>query len=114
MQTHGTSTARRLRRDSTRAERKLWSRLRGRELVGAKFRRQQPFGLCVLDFYCAEAKLDIELDGDQHGHPAGMHHDAQRDEFLKRNGVLTLRLWNHEIQENLDGVLETIRQAIEN
>ena len=105
--------AQQLRRDSTWFERKLWSRLRARQVIGSKVRRQHPFGRCVLDFYCAERKLNVELDGDQHGHPEGIDRDCERERFLERNGVRTLRFANHEITENLDGVLETICAALE-
>jgi very-short-patch-repair endonuclease len=101
-----------LRREMTAAEKKLWRRLSNRQLAGRKFRRQQPYGNYILDFYCAEEKLAVELDGGQHGYPQGLAADHEREEFLQREGVRVLRFWNNEVWENVDGVLETIRQVL--
>lgn len=100
-------TARALRRESTVAEELLWARLRGRKLNGYKFRRQQPFDAYVLDFYCAEARLAVELDGAPHTTADGQAMDAVRDGWLAENGVQVLRFWNEELQD-LDSVVERI------
>ena len=97
----------------TSAEKALWFKLRNRKMVGAKFRRQQPFGPYVLDFYCAKRKLNIELDGGQHDLPEQREHDRRREEFLAQAGVTTLRFWNSQIRINLEGVLMKIRMTLE-
>ncbi len=107
-----TARARKLRRDATRPEQKLWFRLRGTQMAGASFRRQHPVGPYVLDFYCPSAKLVVELDGDQHGTDKGLAHDAARTRFLNRKGIRVLRFANNDIKENLDGVCEGIYRAL--
>ena len=101
--------ARRLRKDSTDAERLLWSRLRGRQVNGHKFRRQHPIGTYVVDFACVEADLLIELDGGQHGEIV----DAERIAWLQGEGFKVLRFWNNEVLDNADGVLTAIEQALQ-
>src|SRR5262245_48108386 len=90
-----TYRARQLRRTSTPAEQVLWSLLRGRRLSGAKFRRQQPLGPFIADFYCAAASLVVEADGSSH--VPRSEHDAARDAFLRACGIRILRLSNREI-----------------
>lgn len=101
--------ARRLRSTQTDCENMLWSRLRGHRLSGLKFRRQQPVGVYVVDFFCPEKKLIVELDGGQH--QARAEYDADRDAWLKAEGYTVLRYWNNEITGNLEGVLEHIGRA---
>ena len=103
-----TEFARRLRRDQTDAERKLWSKLRNRQIGGFKFKRQVPKGAYIVDFYSADARLVIELDGGQHGEDAAVERDAKRTRYLQECGFRVLRFWNAEIFTNMDGVLETI------
>lgn len=103
-----TRHAQSLRNDMPSAERKLWRRLQRKQLHGFKFRRQHPTGPYILDIYCPELKLCIELDGEQHGFPKQLQQDAIRTKFLEDRGVCVLRFWNHEIFENVEGVLETI------
>jgi very-short-patch-repair endonuclease len=105
--------ARRLRREQTDVERKLWHALRDRRFHACKFRRQQPLGPYVVDFVCFEQRLVIELDGSQHAEPEQLAHDAARTEFLDRDGFRVLRFWNAELNENFEGVLEVIRLAVE-
>jgi very-short-patch-repair endonuclease len=100
-----TKRARRLRRDATPAEARLWFRLRRNQLHGAKFRRQMPVGPYVVDFCCLEARLVVELDGGQH---ADNPNDKVRTRFLEARGFKVLRFWNPEVTENIEGVLETI------
>ena len=107
-----TERARRLRREMTDVEKKLWRRLCADQL-GVSFRRQHPIGDYVVDFYCAPAGLVVELDGDQHGTEEGLAHDARRTAFLSSKGLRVLRFWNHEARTNLDGVVETIWLAVQ-
>ena len=104
--------ARILRRNQTWAEKKLWLHLRNRKLCGKKFRRQQPLGPYILDFYCAEEKLNIEIDGGQHDFPEKQKHDIKRGFYLEKEGLKTLRFWNSQIRENIEGVLAKIRMEI--
>ncbi len=84
----------------------LWARLRGRRYAGIKFRRQQPVGKYIADYYCADAKIILELDGDSH---AGRErNDARRDVCFASEGIKVIRVWDIEIFTNLDGVLELI------
>src|SRR4051812_28636500 len=93
------ATARRLRRDQTDAERKLWFRLRDRRLSGLKFRRQMPIGRFVVNFCCEAARLIIEVDGGQHGER--LEQDADRTRVLEAMGYLVLRFWNNEVLQNI-------------
>ena len=104
--------ARELRRNQTEAETLLWNRLRNRQLLGLKFRRQRPIGTFIADFACLEAGLVIELDGGQHVEQAG--HDAARTQAMQQLGFRTLRFWNHEVLTETDAVMEKIRQVAEN
>ena len=100
------STARRLRRDSTDAERALWRRLRGRRFEGYKFRRQVPFDPYIADFVCDDAKLVIEVDGGQHDWER--EKDEIRTRHIEQFGFRVIRFWNNEVLSNMDGVLEQI------
>jgi very-short-patch-repair endonuclease len=100
------ATARNLRQQQTDAERKLWFRLRDRRLHGMKFRRQVPVDRYVVDFCCEAAHLIVELDGGQHVKRNA--EDAKRTETLESEGYLVLRLWNHDVLQNIEGVLESI------
>lgn len=102
--------ARELRNNSTDAERLLWRHLRNSQLEGVKFRRQQPIELYIVDFVSFDAKIVIELDGEQHAMNAQYQYDRQRDACLHSNGFLVLRFWNNEVFENIEGVLEVIRK----
>ena len=102
--------ARRLRRDATDAERALWRRLRGKQLEGLKFRRQHAVGRFVLDFYCHECRLAVELDGGQHGEAAHRRRDDTRTAFLERKGVAVLRYSNLEVLQETEAVLEDLRR----
>jgi very-short-patch-repair endonuclease len=104
-------TAKRLRRTQTDAERILWFRLRDRRLNGWKFRRQFPVDRYVVDFFCADAHLIVELDGGQHAVRADA--DAQRTKVLGAMGYMVLRYWNNDVMQNIDGILEDIYSALE-
>jgi len=104
--------AKALRKRSTDTEARLWSRLRDRRFGRFKFRRQHPVGRYVVDFVCLEAKIVIEVDGGQHNESGKKMEDRKRDEWLAGEGYRVLRFWANEIFENLDGVLERIREAL--
>ena len=103
--------ARRLRVDQTDAEHRLWSRLRGRQLEGFKFRRQHSIGPFVADFFCLEAKLVVELDGSQHADQ--LEQDERRTEYIRDAGYAVLRIWNREVISEIDAVLQRIADALE-
>jgi ATP-dependent helicase HrpA/adenine-specific DNA-methyltransferase len=75
-----------LRKKETWAEKLVWSWLRNRRFTGYKFRRQHPLGVYSLDFFCEEARLNVELDGGQHGFPDQRRHDREREKFLQSRG----------------------------
>ena len=102
---HETNRARRLRRSSTDAEIRLWSRLRSRALNGHKFVRQEPIGPFIVDLVCREQRLIIEVDGGQH---ATQRSDAARDQWLSEHRYRVLRFWNNDVLRNTNGVLEVI------
>jgi type I restriction enzyme M protein len=102
------SRARYLGKNPTKWERLLWRHLRNRKFAGYKFRRQHPVGGYVLDFFCPEVKLAIELDGSGHNYQTGHARDQEREEFLALQGIEVLRFWNHQVREELDGVLRAI------
>jgi very-short-patch-repair endonuclease len=104
-----TARARKLRQTSTEVEKRLWRWLRDGRLDGLGFRRQHPAGPYILDFYCPQLRLSIELDGSQH--QVQENRDAKRTAWLRRCGVTELRFWNNDITQNLYGVLETIKGA---
>ncbi len=109
---NGKDERRRLRREMPNAEALLWSRLRGRQLLGMKFRRQHGIGPYNVDFYCPEVRLAIELDGDSHFTPKGRQHDTERTRFIESFDIRVRRFTNDEVYDNLDGVLEAIAAAI--
>lgn len=96
--------ARRLRQEATDVEDTLWRHLRARQLGGFKFRRQATVGERVADFLCAEKRLIVELDGGQHSGEV----DAARTAYLEGLGYRVIRFWNHEVSDNLNGVLGAI------
>jgi type I restriction enzyme M protein len=104
--------ARELRQHSTDAEQRLWSALRDRRMAGAKFRRQHPVKPYILDFYCHELKLAIELDGGQHNTDEGRVHDEQRSRFLVAQGIQVLRFWNNDVFQQPAAVLQAIFNAV--
>jgi very-short-patch-repair endonuclease len=106
-----TARARKLRRDSTLVEKRLWSRLRDGRLDGLNFRRQHPAGPYILDFYCSQMSLAIELDGGQHNYARQEAHDQKRTAWLRDCGVTELRFWNSDVTKNLSGVLERIKET---
>ena len=106
--------ARELRHRPTSAEDKLWQALRGRRLAGLKFRRQHPFGPFVLDMFCVEHQLVVEVDGSIHRTPEQAVYDAARSEHLMERGLQILRFTNDEVAYHLPYVLNRILQNIAN
>jgi very-short-patch-repair endonuclease len=101
-----------LRNSLTAAEAVLWQNLRGRQLLGKKFRRQVSIGRYIVDFYCPEAGLVIELDGERHFSITIDEYEAQRTKYLEEDGLRIIRFENKELYDNLEGVLEMIKEAL--
>lgn len=107
-----TPLAKKLRKEMTKEERKLWfDYLRTHS---ARFSRQKVLGKYIVDFYCAKAKLVIELDGSQHFEEAGVRKDVERTLFLEAYGLTVVRIPNNEVDHNFRGVCEYIDAAVEN
>src|SRR5580698_6177837 len=104
--------ARRLRRNTTDAEKRLWYHLRRLDLDGSHFRRQVPIGPYIADFACMAARLVIEVDGSQHADDRGQNHDERRTRWLMKEGYRVLRFWNNDLVRNMDGVMETVYAAL--
>ena len=105
-----TTRSRELRTNATEAERALWRQLRNRQLGGVRFNRQVPIGPFICDFAARTAKLIIELDGGQHALLA--EGDAQRTQFLEKQGYRVIRFWNNDVLENIGGVMVLIEAAL--
>jgi very-short-patch-repair endonuclease len=104
--------ARRFRKAMTRQEVRLWVRLRALRSLGFHFRRQSPILSYVVDFECRRSRLIVEVDGGQHAMNEGLERDASRDAALKSAGYDVLRFWNHEVDRDLDAVVETIHRKL--
>lgn len=100
--------ARNLRRTMTDAEHLLWQHLRNRSFHGYKFRRQYPAGIYILDFYCADLRLGIELDGGQHSLPEMQFYDVHRTRELSSLQIKIVRYWNNEVVNRTELVLEDL------
>jgi very-short-patch-repair endonuclease len=96
--------ARNLRRKESDAERKLRSKLRSRQFINLKFRRQHPIGKYIVDFVSLEKKIVVEVDGGQHNEPGNMEKDEQRTTWLENEGYHVIRFWNSDVLLNIDGV----------
>ena len=105
--------SRELRHGETDAEKKLGDHLKDRRLEGLKFRRQFPIGEYVLDFYCIEKKLAIEVDGGQHAEDIEIQLDEVRTKFLNGKGVKVLRFWNNDVIQNEEAVLEVSIKSLQ-
>ncbi|MEW6516108.1 MAG: endonuclease domain-containing protein [candidate division FCPU426 bacterium] len=99
-----------LRENMTDVERKLWYSLKDRRFGGLKFRRQHPIGPYVVDFYCAEKHLVVELDGGQHA--MNEKQDQEWSRYLELQGYKIIRFWNNDIQNNIEGVLQRLSEYI--
>lgn len=104
-----TRMARKLRRDRTMVEDRLWQRIRSRQIEDTKFVFQFPIGPYVADFACRSLRLVIELDGGQH---ADSSVDVERTRLIEAHGFRVLRFWNNDVVGNIDGVLDVIRREI--
>jgi len=112
---HGTTLgrARRMRREPTDAERKMWTLLRDRRLCSLKFRRQHPVGAFIVDFCCVEHKLIVELDGGQRGERPRAEADARRTRYLRARGYRVIRLWNNDVLSEPHAALEVVLEALQ-
>jgi guanylate kinase len=97
-----------MRREPTRAEVLLWSRLRRRQ-IGVRFRRQEPIGPYIVDFAALSVGVVVEVDGETHDDPAA---DEQRDRYLRSKGMQVFRFYNTDVLEDLDGVVTVISEAV--
>ncbi len=102
--------ARQMRHEPTRAEDALWQRLRNRQIAGHKFRRQHSIDRFIVDFYCADAQLIIEVDGAVHDFTP--EEDAIRQEFLESLGLRVIRFTNDQVLDDIAAVLDAIRNAL--
>ena len=105
--------ARELRLRTTEAEQKLWSLLRNRQLKGKKFRRQHAIANYVVDFYCNESKLVIELDGNFHTEAETKEYDKSRTNLLNELGITVLRFWNEEVIKDPGKVIKKISEYLQ-
>lgn len=108
----GVDQAKYLRKNQTEAERILWNAVRSKRLGGHKFRRQHPIGEYIVDFVCLERKLVIEVDGGHHADGAQKSHDGRRDAWLEGRGYSVVRIWNMDVLNNLEGVLEFVSETL--
>ena len=104
--------ARNLRKTMTPQEVKLWVRLRELRSIGHHFRRQAPVDQFIVDFACFDSRLIIEVDGGQHATESILPRDRKRDAHLISSGFNVVRFWNSDIDQNLEGVLETIGRLL--
>jgi very-short-patch-repair endonuclease len=101
-----------LRRDLTPAEASLWKILQRSQVCGKKFRRQHSVGNYILDFYCPECRLAVELDGQTHFYTKTWENDCRRTEYLERLQIRVLRFENRDVFEHLEWVLRTISEHL--
>lgn len=95
----------------TDAEKLIWFHLRKRQVAGFKFRRQYPIDNYILDFYCHERKIAIELDGSQH--MQNREYDEKRNRGLQKYGIQIIRFWDNEVLQNIDSVLQVIYEKLQ-
>lgn len=112
MKRRNISKCRSLRKNQTDAEKKLWSVLRNRQLGNIKFRRQHLIDVYILDFYCPEYRLAIEVDGGQHYEDKGKKEDNLRSKNLTKHNIKILRFSNLDVLNNIEGVHNAIGRAI--
>jgi very-short-patch-repair endonuclease len=104
--------SRNLRNNMTDCEKKMWQKIRGKQILGVRFYRQKPIGPYILDFYAHAPKIAIELDGGQHYLPEQIKKDLCRDRYLASLDIKVLRFDNLSVLQNCDGVLQKIADAI--
>ncbi len=100
------------RNNMTPEENHLWARIRKRQLKDCQFYRQRIIGDYIVDFYCAKAKLIIEVDGGQHTFEDRAEKDSKRDSYLRNRKLRVVRFTNNEVRKNIDGVVEKILESI--
>ena len=105
--------SRQLRKNMTSQERKLWCIIRNRQFYGYRFRRQFPLGQYIVDFICREKKIIIEIDGGQHNEIKNIQYDNKRTEYLISEGYKVMRFWNNDIDKNISGVYEKLKEVFE-
>ena len=105
--------ARFLRNNLTEQEQKLWNIIRNRQFYGYRFLRQYCIGNYVVDFICRSKKIIIEIDGGQHNFDKNIEYDIRRTEFLQSKGYKVIRFWNNDIDNNINGVYEKLREVFE-
>jgi len=107
-----TQQARNLRKNMTSQEQKMWALLRNKRYKNLQFKRQEPFGIYIVDFVCHNKKLIIEIDGGQHNEQNNIEYDKKRTEFFESKGYVVLRFWNNEVDNNIEGVFEKIDKFV--
>ena len=103
--------ARKLRKNMTEQERKLWNMIKNRQFYNFRFKRQYPIGNYIVDFVCREEKIIIEIDGGQHNEGVNIEADNTRTAFLNSEGYKVIRFWNNNIDNNLTGVFEELKKV---
>ena len=101
-----------LRNNMPKAEAVVWSKLKGRQMLGYKFRRQYSVNRYFIDFYCPELKLAVEIDGDSHFQEESRDDDKLRQAFIESFDIQFVRFTNEDVYKNLEGVLETVRRMV--
>jgi very-short-patch-repair endonuclease len=104
--------ARDLRRTMTLPEVLLWQHIRGRQLTGIRFRRQHPIGPYILDFFCEDARLAVEVDGESHCQAEAVEHDKRRTEWLNARGISVLRIPARDVLSELAAVVDHIQRQV--
>jgi len=105
--------SRQLRKDMTEAEKLFWSKVRNKQLNGVQFYRQKIIGDYIVDFYCPQVMLVIEIDGSQHYQEEGLEKDEVRDAYIRALELTILRFTNREVLTNMAGVLETVHDYLQ-
>ena len=105
--------ARSLRQTLPEVQHQMWRLLRDRRFAGYKFRREHPMGRYSLDFFCAEAKLSLELDGGQHGFPEQSQRDEEKENYLLTRGIITKRFWNWQVRRQPEMVKENLWRLLQ-
>jgi very-short-patch-repair endonuclease len=106
-------TAAMLRKNMTLSEILLWKKLKDRKIFNTKFRKQHPIGMFIVDFYCHEYKLVIEVDGEVHNNKESNEYDSNKTAELNRFGLKVIRFTNDEVIYNINSVITTIQRAID-
>lgn len=104
--------ARKLRKNQTPQEQKMWNILRNHQFFGLEFRRQYPIDDYIVDFICRKKKVIVEIDGGQHNEPENKASDYNRTKYLESKGYKVVRFWNNEVDENIEGVYLKLKEII--